>query len=84
MGFFRNFCGLFGSSFLGGNIMMIIIFAIIAYFVYDYYKNRNLQLVKVRSESSPITQVEYMFAKGEISEDEYLRILKVLNDSKEK
>ncbi len=59
-------------------MMMIIIFAIIAYFVYDYYKKRELQLMKVTNVISPIAELEMKYAKGEISEEEFTRKVQIL------
>ncbi len=62
--------------------MMIIIFGVIAYLIYDTFKRRgnNLQYARVPNQRTPIEHLEYQFANGQISEDEFVRKMNVLKE----
>ncbi len=78
MRFFGRLC----NNFYGGGIMMIIIFGIIAYIVYDFYKKgkfKNDSTTNVNNNSESIRQLEYLFAKGEISEEDFIRKRDIIN-----
>lgn len=78
MGYFNNLCNLFG-----GEIMMIIVLGVIAYLIYDIYRVRNkntMQFAKVSNQRTPVEHLEYQFATGQISEDEFVRKMNILKE----
>ncbi len=69
--FFNQFCSYSRGSFFGlggGSIMMILFIIFIGYLTYSHFKSNN-----VVSENNSLQILKSEFAKGSISEDEYLR-----------
>lgn len=60
--------------------MMIIVFAVIAFIIYDYYKKNRMNYAKADIQSSPISHLETQLAKGEISEEEFVRKRDLINN----
>lgn len=65
-------CRLLGNNMMGGSFMMIIYGALIIYLIYLLISKLNMNKT-ISSSTSALEILDKEFAKGNISEEEYIR-----------
>lgn len=59
---------------------MIFIWIIIVFFIYHMYKNNESMSINTRKTDTPLEVLKQRYVKGEISDDDYEKMKKILQE----